>query len=240
VSARLVVAAAQPPCRTGDLAANARAHAEAVGAARARVVVFPELSLTGYDLEAAPVSPGDGALRPIVEACARARTIALAGAPVEENGSEFIAALRIDADGAAVAYRKTHLGGAEARRFSAGDGPTAMTVDGWRLGLAICKDTGADEHTAGTAALDVDAYVAGLVHLPDELGEQDARGRRIAAACGAYVAFASFAGPTRGGYAATAGESTIWSPDGTVIARAGPDPGGIARAALDRGRMPVR
>ena len=48
----LRLAVAQPPCVPLDVAANARAHAAAVRAAGARVVVFPELSLTGYELDA--------------------------------------------------------------------------------------------------------------------------------------------------------------------------------------------
>ena len=152
--------------------------------------------------------------------------------PIEEEGRSFIAALLVDGDGIAVAYRKSHPGGDELGRFSAGDGPTAIDVDGWRVGLGICRDTGVAEHTAGTAALGVDAYVAGLVHAREELDEQDARGPRIAAACRSYVVFASFAGPTGGGYDATAGASTIWAPDGSVLARASSAPGDIARAEL--------
>ena len=231
--APLSVAAAQPACEANAVAANALAHAHAVHAATARVVVFPELSLTGYELDADPVSPGDAALRPILDACARTGSIALVGAPVEEAGRRSIAALRIDGVGAWVAYRKAHLGGEETARFSPGDGPAVLEVDGWRLGMAICKDTGVAGHTAATAALGVDVYVAGVVHLREELGEQDARGHRIAAACRSYVAFASFAGPTGGGYEATAGTSTIWAPDGTVIARAGGRPGDIVRAVLE-------
>jgi predicted amidohydrolase len=233
VRAPLPIAAAQPACEANAVAANAVAHADAVRAAKARVVVFPELSLTGYELDAGPVSPGDAELRPILDACAQTGSVALAGAPVEDAGRRFIAMLRIDGAGAAVAYRKAHLGPEEATRFSAGDGPAVMTVDGWRLGLAICKDTGVASHTAATAALDVDVYVAGVVHLREELGEQDARGRRIAAACRSYVAFASFAGPTGGGYETTAATSTIWGPDGTVVARAGGAPGDLARAVLN-------
>jgi predicted amidohydrolase len=228
----VIVAVAQPVCRGDQLAANALAHAAAVRDARARLVVFPELSLTGYDLDAEPVAVTDEALRPIVEACAETGAVALAGAPVADGGRQLIAALLIDATGVEVAYGKSHLGGAEPRRFSPGGGPTAITVDGWRVGLGICKDTGADEHTQGTARLGVDVYAAGLVHAPAELEEQDARGRRIAAACGSYVAFASFAGPTLGGYEATAGQSTIFAPDGSVVARAGREPGEIARASL--------
>ena len=159
------------------------------------------MSLTGYELEADPVVVTDPALSPIVEACRAGESVALVGAPIEEAGSHFIAALRVDGSGVTVAYRKSHLGGDELTRFSAGDGPTVMHLDGWRLGIAICKDTGVAEHTAGTAELGVDLYVAGLVHTPEELEEQDARGLRIAAECRSHVVFASFAGPTGGGYA---------------------------------------
>ncbi len=228
----LLVAAAQPACESGDRAANGRAHADAIRAAAARLVLFPELSLTGYELDAEPVAVTDPALTPIVAACRAVESIALVGAPIEEAGRRFIAALRIDGDGVSIAYRKSHPGGDELERFSAGAGPTAIDIDGWRVGLGICRDTGVAEHTAGTASLEVDVYVAGLVHAREELDEQDARGRRIAAACRSYVAFASFAGPTGGGYDATAGVSTIWSPDGTVLARASDAPGDIARATL--------
>jgi len=78
----LSVAVAQPPCVAHDVAANARAHAAAIRDAGARVVVFPELSLTGYELDAAPVDPADPRLAPITGACARTGTVALAGAPV--------------------------------------------------------------------------------------------------------------------------------------------------------------
>lgn len=60
----LVVAAVQPACTAHDVAANAAVHAEQVRAAAARVVVFPELSLTGYERAAARsrIWSPDGAL----------------------------------------------------------------------------------------------------------------------------------------------------------------------------------
>ncbi|MEP6893519.1 MAG: carbon-nitrogen hydrolase family protein [Gaiellaceae bacterium] len=229
----LPVAAAQPRCKASNLVSNAQSHAEAIHEAEARLVLFPELSLTGYELDTEPVALTDPALRPIVEACGATGSVALVGAPVEEDGRRFIAALLVDGLGVTVAYRKSHLGGDELTRFSAGDGPTVISIDGWRLGMGICKDTGVADHTTGTAELGVDVYVAGLVHAPEELEEQDARGQRIAAACRSYVVFSSFAGPTGGGYDATAGESTIWSPDGVVMARAGGAAGEIAQVQLE-------
>jgi predicted amidohydrolase len=229
----LQVAAAQPPCAANDVRGNAHAHAAAIRSAEARVVVFPELSLTGYELDADPVSTGDAALRPIAEACCETGTIALAGAPVEGTAGELhIATLRFDGQLVDVLYRKAHLGGDEPARFTPGNGAVAIDVDGWRIGVGICKDTGVEQHVTEVAGLGVDAYVAGLVHRPDERGVQDERGVRIARVCRCYVAFASFAGPTGGGYEETAGLSTIWAPNGTVLARAGAEPGGLAAARL--------
>ncbi len=183
----LMVAVAQPPCVPYDVAANAQLHAAAIRTSGARVVLFPELSLTGYELDADPVDPGDERLQPIVAACTDAGAVALAGAPVTDNskkkrgdggddgsspvfisGPVFIAVLAIDANGATVAYRKMWLGEEEARRFTPGPEPAKLTVDGWRLGLAVCKDTGVAQHTADTAALGIDAYLAGTVMGADE------------------------------------------------------------------------
>ena len=104
-------------------------------------------------------------------------------------------------------------------------------------GMGICEDTGVAEHMAGTAELGVDVYVAGLVHMRSVLEEQDAQGCPIAAACRSYVAFANFAGPRGGGYEATAGESTVRSPDGQVTARASGAPRDIAPAWLSEPRL---
>ena len=229
----LTVAAVQPACTALDLTANAESHAQAIRSARARVVVFPELSLTGYELGARAVRADDDVLAPIIAACAETGSVALVGAPVADAaGREFISMVCVDVGGARPAYRKSWLGGTEAERFTAGDGPTVLEIDGWRLGLGICKDTGAAQHTVGTAALGIDAYLAGLVHQPHELAEQEARAVVVARTCRAYVVFASFAGPTGDVFDRTAGCSAIWSPDGVAIARAGPDVGDLARSVL--------
>jgi predicted amidohydrolase len=230
VRAPLALAVAQPPCVPFDVTANATAHADAVRAAGSRVVVFPELSLTGYELEADPVDPSG--LEPIVAACAETGSVALVGAPVPSPDAPHIAMLAVSAAGAGVVYRKMWLGAEEAVRFSPGAEPAVLDVDGWRLGLAICKDTGVAEHAAATVALGVDAYVAGTVKSADESALQHERARRVAADHAVWVAIASFAGSTGGGFDRAAGRSGIWAPGGGVVAQAGPEVGEIVRATL--------
>ncbi len=220
--------------RTGDLAANVAAHAALVRATPADLWVFPELSLTGYDLTAPSIDTADPVLRPLQRACAGAATTVLAGSPVSEGGDRYIAMLVVRADRVEVAYRKRWLGPDEAAGFRAGDEPTLVAVAGWRVAVGICKDTGTAEHVAGVAALAPDLYVAGVVHHATERVEQDRRGRHLARACRAPVAFASFAGPTAEGYDRTAGCSTIWDSSGEVEDRAGDGPGEVVTARLTR------
>ncbi|MGX6602349.1 carbon-nitrogen hydrolase family protein [Micromonosporaceae bacterium Da 78-11] len=229
----LIVAAAQPHIVPLDVAANAVTHAAAVRAARSRVVVFPELSLTGYELDAPLLGVDDPRLAPLIEACAARDTIALAGAPVDGTEGPYIAMLAIDGAGARIAYRKQYPHTSE-ERFQAGPGPEVLEVDGWRLGLAICRDTGIPQHSQDTAALGIDAYVGGAV---DQQGAETVvaeRAHRISTEYGVWVVLAGFAGPTGGGFDQTAGGSGIWAPDGRVAARAGRSPGEIARATLVR------
>ncbi|MEO3770393.1 carbon-nitrogen hydrolase family protein [Micromonospora sp. B9E7] len=225
----LRLAAVQPPCVPLDVAENARAHAAAVRAARARVVVFPELSLTGYELDAPVVSVDDPRLAPLVEACAEMGAMALAGAPV---AGDHIAMLAVTGGGATVAYRKMWLGGAESGRFRPGDAPAVLDVDGWRVGLAICKDTGVAAHAARTAALGIDVYAAGVLESAEDSAVIDERVHRITTAHRVWVAVASFAGSTGGGYTEAAGRSGVWTPDGEVYARAGTGPGESVSASL--------
>jgi predicted amidohydrolase len=229
----LTVAAAQPPCVSYEVAANADIHAETVRAAEARVVVFPELSLTGYELDAPAISPEDSALAPIIEACAETGSLALAGAPVPGDAdSSHIAMLAIEGGGPRVAYRKMWLSTAETNRFTPGSEPVVVEVGGWRLGLAICKDTGVPRHASDTAALGIDAYVAGILEPAADAAVLEERARRIVGDHQVPVALASFAGSTGGGFDEAAGRSAIWTSDGVVAAQAGTEPGAIARATL--------
>ncbi|MEV2237423.1 carbon-nitrogen hydrolase family protein [Micromonospora sp. NPDC049891] len=225
----LSIAVAQSRCTAYDVDANVAAHAALVRAAAARVVVFPELSLTGYELDAPPVDPADSRLAPLVAACAATGTLALVGAPV---AGEHIATLAVDGTGTRVAYRKMWLGDVEARRFRPGPAPAVLDVDGWRLGLAICKDTGVVEHAARTCAAGVDVYAASIVDSAAEAHVPDQRASRISTTHRVVVAVASFAGATGGGFAETAGRSAIWAPDGSVLARAGTAPDEFVQATL--------
>ena len=223
----------QPPCIALAVARNVQVHADAVREAQARVIVFPELSLTGYELTANAVPLDGAALAPIVAACKETGSLTLVGAPVQDDrGRAFIAMLGVDAAGVRLAYRKTWLGGSEPSHFSPGQGPTVLEVDGWRLGWASARTPGRP------STRPVRRPSVSTSTWPDwSTYRRSFRSRRpravvIARTCRAYVAFAGFAGPTGDVFTETAGSSAAWSPEGLAVARAGPAAGGSARATL--------
>jgi len=234
------VAAAQPHLIDGDVDANVAAHVDAVRRSGARLVVFPELSLTGYDLAAEAVGPDDPRLAPLVQACAASDSVALVGAPIDHHGAHRIGALVVRGSGAAVVYAKMCLSGAEPDYFVASDEVGVFQVDGWRVGVGLCKDTRILEHLRAVRAEGIHLYVAGLIHAPDELHEFDQRARRIAEKMHVPVVFAGYAGPT-GPFPETSGGSGVWDAAGAPIARAGADPGEVVRVRLappDPGGVP--
>ncbi|MFJ2862349.1 carbon-nitrogen hydrolase family protein [Kitasatospora sp. NPDC087314] len=234
----ITVAVAQPSCaeagRPDTVAVNVERHARSVREAAARLVVFPELSLTGYDLAAPALDPADPRLGPLVAACAASGATALVGAPVAEpGGGESIATLAVTGEGAVVACRKSRLHGAEKDRFTPGEQPVVLELDGLRLGLAICADAADPAHAEETAALGMDAYVASTLYGagPDQADRRDGHFRARAAAHGVWCVLATSAGAS-GEFPETSGGSGFWAPGGALVAQAGTAPGELVRAEL--------
>jgi predicted amidohydrolase len=234
------VAAAQLQAVPGDVAANVAAHVRLIGeaaAAGARIVVFPELSLTGYELDrlrdddALWLTTGDDRLAPLRDACRAQRIHAVVGAPLRDDGRRILAALAIDDGGeVAVVYAKIHLDEQESELFSPGDEHVVYEVDGRRLGLAVCADASMPGHAARLAALGAEAYLVGALfpagRMERLLDQMTSRSREN----GMYVALGSAVG--RGGHYTGIGGSGVWGPDGRAVVQLRDEPSGIAVTEL--------
>jgi predicted amidohydrolase len=132
-----------------------------------------------------------------------------------------------------VAYRKMWLHGKEPDRFTPGEKPEVVVLDGWRLGLAICFDAAVPQHAADTAALGMDAYVASAVYgaSRDSLARRDGHMRDRAAAHGVWVVLSTAAGPS-GEFLETSGGSGVWAPGGDVHVQGGTRAGDVVVATL--------
>ena len=107
------------------------------------VAVFPELCVTGYDLDVAeeradPI-PGELTDR-LVSIAAECDVTIIAGIPERDGGDRYNSLVTVDGDGVRDAYRKQHLWGNEADVFTAGAGPMTVETAVGTLGFVICYD----------------------------------------------------------------------------------------------------
>lgn len=242
----LTLAAGQAGCAALDIAANVATAVDLVRRAAgedATLLLLPELFLTGYelpairsDLERFTLTLGDARLDPLASACAEARVAAVVGAPTRDPDSAgfHISVLVLGRDGRfAAQYDKQH---ATTRERAAGVRPGStgctLTVDGWRLGLGICADSGVPEHARAAAVDGCHAYlVSALFDRGDAVHRRNTRMPARDLDNASYVVLADHVGPT-GPFVAT-GHSAAWSPDGTLLVDAGTTDPGLALARLD-------
>ena len=156
----LTLSAVQYQALDGGVAANVPEHIRLIEDAEshgARLVIFPELSLTGYrlDLLDGPgewLSAADRRLDGIREICRRTGITAVVGAAFKDaDGTPRLAALAVHPTGSIETSFKTHLHGPEQDLFVAGSNPAVLEIDGWKVALAICFDAARPGHAEWAA-----------------------------------------------------------------------------------------
>ncbi|MHC6220253.1 carbon-nitrogen hydrolase family protein [Arthrobacter sp. MMS24-S77] len=239
MTAALTVAAIQYEALDGGVPANVPEHVRLIEDAHshgARLVVFPELSLTGYDLklfadEDAWVTPGDPRLEAIRQISTRTGITVIVGAAFrEDGGTPRLASLLIRPSGDAPPAFKTHLHGVERELFVPGTGPAFLELDGWRIALAICFDAAVPSHASSAAEAGADVYAVSAVYVR---GEEHRLGLHLGARSMDYRMFgvlANMGGPTSLGD--SCGLSGAWGPDGRALARLDVTGSAIAVATL--------
>ncbi len=137
----------------GNLAKARHARAEAL-AARADVIVFPELFISGYPPEDLVLKPSfQASCRAAIEALARdtadGHTAMLVGTPWVEDGRLYNACALLDEGRIAALRFKVNLPNYgvfdEKRVFVRGAPAGPVTVSGVRLGVPVCEDIWVEE-----------------------------------------------------------------------------------------------
>lgn len=219
------IAAAQIPSRRGDIDTNVAAHAPAIEAAAKSgiaVVVFPELSLTGYEPDLAAelaVSAEDSRLVLLRDLAQQFNTNAIVGAPLQNSpGKPYLGAILFTANGETQTYRKMHLGGTESNYFESGNTPLTLEIAGHKVGLAICADTSQASHPQSYRQGGADVYAAGVFLNAEWYATDAPRLARYAAQFNLLTLMANHAAST--GTLSSVGRSAIWAPGGDLLAQA--------------------
>lgn len=222
----LTIAAAQSFSLAGDILGNIVRHGRFIEAAAEQgveLLVFPELSLTGYegqDAAALAIDPQDAVLQPLRDLVRELGVTAVVGMPIRLEGSvsALIGALVLGADGSLGVYSKQHLHTGEERFFAPGFGGPTLRIGGEVVALAVCADFTHASHAAAAADQGANLYAAGVLISDKGYAVDTAILQGYARQHSMAVLMANHGGLT-GGWQ-SAGRSSIWSEDGSLIVAA--------------------
>lgn len=236
----------QMEARAGDVARNLaliEEAAERAAAAGADLLVAPELAVTGYgagDAIRDLAEPTDGPqAQRLAEISARLGIALVTGFAERDGTTIWNSALLFDRGRLVQCYRKRQLwGDYEKALFAASDAcGEPVEVAGIKIGLAVCYDIEFPE-TARALAL----AGAELILVPTALeagGSAPFISEKIlpvrAFENQVFVAYADHAG--NDGRFAYAGRSCIVAPDGSDLARAGPEGAELLVAEVEPGEF---
>jgi len=218
------IAAAQCPSVAGNIEQNIQLHLQFVDAAiqqQVELLVFPELSLSGYELafaERCRIHPSDPRLTPFRQRAIQHQMTIAVGAPVDSgDGLPELGAIIFSPYGVTT-YAKQHLHGPENQFFKAGAASRPIKVKELPVAMAICADTNHTSHARAAVEAGAHIYAAGVMFSEAGYPADAAQLETYAQSSNMAVLMANHCAPTGG--SVPAGASTIWSPGGAVLGRA--------------------
>ncbi|CAE6696928.1 carbon-nitrogen hydrolase family protein [Paraburkholderia nemoris] len=244
--APLRIAAAQAQPVSGDVTANIARTVELTRIAAdrgAKLVVFPEKFLSGYEPDLIAGDPvkyafdeHDARLEPIRQVCREREIAVIVGAATRGIGGVdglHISSLIFNRSGELIEpYHKQHLYSGETKIYRPGTQGCMLEIDGWRLALGVCYDSGFPEHARNAAVNGAHAYLVSAL-FSVKTGYHQSRIWFPARAFDntLYVLLSNHVGTT-GGWE-TCGASAIWGPYGDVVSEASRDRAEVITALLD-------
>jgi predicted amidohydrolase len=238
----LTVAAAQSISIAGDVKSNISRHLRFMEIAAdhgVQLLVFPELSLTGYERGLArqlAIRTNDALLRPLQEQAQRTGMIAIIGAPIlaNENNRIFIGAVVLGNEGEPSVYTKQHLHSGEDAVFTAGETGMTIAAKKTKVALAICADILQPGHAAQAALSKAKVYAAGVLITEAAYSPETELLRTYAAEHNMAVLMANHGGAT-GGWNPV-GRSAFWAEGGLLVVAASGEGNLLVIATQDAGQ----
>lgn len=219
------IAAAQSGSRSGDIDWNISRHLDFVEQAAEHSVdllIFPELSLTGYELALAPslaMSLEDPRLDVFAKAAISHQMGIVIGLPLQDGPDTLLAAVAFLPEGTRISYGKRKLFGNEKLFFKAGQSVPLFGYQQHHVAMAICADISVESYARDAAQRGANLYATGVLvsekgyHNDCEYLARWSRDYKMA------VLMANHALPT-GGYQ-SAGKSALWDESGRQVVLGG-------------------
>lgn len=215
------IAIAQTVPVSGDVSQNIKAHLKMIaiaGKAGADIILFPELSLTGYEPTLAhqlAFSFGDDRLEPLRNISKKLNMIIIVGAPFKDENGLQISSFIIYPNKPPAIYSKHYLHAGEEHYFVPGTFNETIKYNDEIISLAICADIAVPAHAKDASLMGCTIYLASVFITPGGYETDAAILRNFAKTYSMTVMKSNYGGPS-GGFN-TGGKSAVWDQDGSLL-----------------------
>lgn len=220
---------AQTTPHKGNVTKNIIDHLRAVDHAvsiDADLVVFPQLSLTGYEpilAKRLAIDIDDIALLPLQKrADEQAITIAV-GMPTQSPLGVRISMLVFRPDSEVWAYHKRILHDDEIPYFASGDKLPFISIAGVKISFGICYETLRETHFVEAKHHQADVFIASVAKPDRSMSKAFIHFPTMAQSYQIPIAMVNCVGPCDD--FVSNGQSAVWDSNGDVVARLGGDVG---------------
>ena len=220
----MILASAQTKPKRGDIKENLLDHYRMIEIASGKgvdLIVFPELSITGYEREEAEslaFSINDSRLEPLSHMAEEKKIIIIAGAPIRVNSDLFIGEFILYPDGSTGIYTKQFLHPGEEEYYqSSFDYNPLLKIDNQRISLSICADIDHPLHPENASKVDCSMYLSSIFFSPKGIPSAHIALSGYAQKYSMNVLMANFGGESWG--QPSGGRSALWNKDGSLVAQ---------------------
>ena len=235
------ISAAQIILERGNLEENIRRHLKIIDLAVLRgceMIVFPELSLTGYETERArdlALTEKDSKLNVFQETSDLFKISITVGAPLKNNGSVSIAALTFTPQAnKPMIYNKMFLHADEEAYFTSGSTNNNILPQDSQVALAICYELSVSAHIEKALEDGATIYLASVAKTDQGVKKAHSQLSQIASDNSIYALMANSIGPSSDGMCL--GQSAIWDQEGKLIDQLDDHRSGILILDTETGR----
>lgn len=220
----MILAAAQTKPKRGDIDSNLADHYRLIEIAAqkgADLIVFPELSITGYERENAidlAFSKDDSRIDHLRELAIEYNIIIIAGAPIQTESELFIGEFIIFPDNSVSIYTKQFLHEGEDGFYqSSFDYNPMITIENQKISFAICADIDNPLHPENASKKETSIYIASIFFSPNGIPNAYRDLQNYAQKYKMNVLMSNFSGESWG--YPSGGKSAFWNNKGELVAQ---------------------